>query len=226
MIRDWKATAVLASPLAGDAPKLDALLQWELARRLGLKHHLKLTRNIPLSEIERVPVPIYMTNIAGHDVFRCSDPIIAPTLAEWTERQAKRIDTDLIATMLAPEYRKSLLTASGPYKMLWRPTRVRLVGRITWFFHGDRKEVNKLLKSVVALGKRRGIGYGLVDHWEYEEAPEDWSIYAMQHGKPVLMKTIPAGSHLQNVTGYTRSFGGAFPPYWHPETFMEIAIPC
>jgi hypothetical protein len=226
MIKNWKVTCWLASPLAGEPPKLDAILEWELAFRIGMKHARKLTRDVPLSEIERPPIPLAQRTIAGHDVYCASDPIMTPPLAEWVDYQNKRIDTDLVALLLRSEERKNLLVASGPYKMRHVPIRVRLIERVAWFVRGDRAEINKLLKSIHCLGKFRGIGYGLVDRWEYEETADDWSIYAEQHGKPVLMKTLPTGSHLENVTGFRRGFGGAFPPTWHPETFMEIAIPC
>jgi hypothetical protein len=228
MIKNWRATAWLSSPLAGEPPALDAVLEWELSRRLGMRHHLKVTRGTPLSELPRVPIPLAMRTMSGHDVYCCSDPILPPLLApEWVERTSKRIDADLIALLLTPEERKSILTASGPYKMLYKPVRIRLVDRICWFFRGDRKEVNKLLKSVFSLGSHRGIGYGGIERWEYEDMGEnDYSIFAPRHGKPVLMKTIPFGHSLQNVTGYKKSFGGAFPPYWHPENHREIAVPC
>lgn len=226
MIRSWKVTAWLSSPLAGNLPALDALLEWELAHRLGYKHHKKLGRDIPLSQIERPPIPLYQVTLGGHNIYRCSDPIIPAPRAEWADHLAKRFDTDLAALLLAPSERKNLLVASGPYKMRFVPIRVRLVERVVWFFHGDRAEVNKLLKKVIALGKHRNMGYGLIDQWEYEEMSEDYSILALCQGKPVLMKTVPIGPHLQNVTGYRRSFGGGFPPYWHPETYMEIAVPC
>lgn len=226
MIKNWKVTCWLASPLAGEPPKIDAILEWELAHRLGMKHARKLTRNVPLSEIERPPIPLAQRTIAGRDVYCSSDPILSPTLAEWNDYQNKRIDTNLIALMLRPEERKSLLVASGPYKMRHVPIRVRLVERVVWFVRGDRKEINKLLKSVHSLGKGRNIGYGIVHRWEFDETEEDFSIVADCRGKPVLMKTVPTGPHLENYTGYRRSFGGAFPPYWHPETYGEIAIPC
>jgi len=227
VIKNWKVTAWLSSPLAGEPPALDAILEWELSKRLGMKHHNKLTRNVPLSDIQRVPIPLAKRTISGHDVYACSNPIIPEPTAEWVDHMARRIDTDLIALLLAPNQRKSLLVASGPYKMLYRPLRIRLVDRVVWFARGDKTEIRKLLKSVNALGSHRGIGYGLVERWELEETGEDdYSIFADCQGKPVLMKTIPFGHSLQNVGGYKHSFGGAFPPYWHPETYMEIAIPC
>lgn len=226
MIKNWKATACLSTPLAFDPPAFDALLEWELARRMGMKHHNKLTRDIPLFQIKRVPIPLAQRTINEHDVYCCSDPILPPPRAEWSDHQAKRIETHKIALLLDSTQRRSLLIGSGPYKMRYVPVRVRLVDCVIWFFRGDKKEVNKLLKSVIGLGKHRNIGYGLIDRWEYEETPEDYSITVLCRGKPVLMKTIPTGPQLEGLTGYRKSFGGAFPPYWHPETYMEIAVPC
>jgi hypothetical protein len=193
-----------------------------------MKHHAKLTRDSPLSEIQRAPIPLARRTISGHDVYCCSDPIIPEPLApEWVERISKRIDTDLIASLLAPEERKSLSVTSGPYKMMYKPERVRLIDRVCWFFRGDRKEVKKLLKSVFSLGAYRKIGYGAIARWEFEDMGEnDYSIFARRGGEPVLMKTIPFGDELKDVTGYKRSFGGGLPPYWHPENYMEIAVPC
>lgn len=225
MIKNWKVTAYLASPLAGEPPKLDAVLMWEMSFRLGMKHARKLTRDVPLSEIPPVPVPLSRRTLSGVDVYCVSDPIMESPLAEWTEYCNKRIDTALIALMLRPEERKSLLVASGPYKMRHAPLRVRLIERVAWFARGDRKELREILKSVHSLGSHRGAGYGIVERWEFEETEEDYSITALCRGKPVLMKTVPVGHHLQNVTGFRKSFGGAYPPYWHPETYREIAVP-
>lgn len=225
-LKNWKLTAIMTSPLAGEPPKLDAALQWEVASRSGMLRGKKLTRNVRLSEIERVPIPVAKRTISGIDTFCVSDPIMPNPIAEWVDYSNKRIDTHEIALMLAPDQRKSLLIASGPYKMRHAPMRIRLVPSISYFIRCDRSEVNRLLKSIWFLGSRRGIGYGHIEKWEWQEQESDCSIFAERHGEPVLMRTIPFGTECQNVTGYKRGFGGAFPPYWHPETYREIAIPC
>ena len=225
MIKNWKVTCLLASPLCGDAPRLDSLLEYELALRLGMTHAKKLTRNVPLSEIPRVPIPLSQITIGGHDLYRCSDPIIPPPYAEWADRQAKRLDIDKIARILHESQRKKLLTSSGPYKSRFVPLRIRLIDRIVWFARGDRVEMNKLLKKIVAVGHLRNIGYGRIKGWEYEEQEQDYSIFAPYKGKEILMKTLPIEA-AREAYGYRHSFGGAFPPYWHPETYMEIAVPC
>ncbi|GHU09948.1 hypothetical protein FACS1894151_08780 [Spirochaetia bacterium] len=225
MIKNWKVTARLSSPLAGKPPKLDAVLEWELSKRLGYKQGFKLTRDIPLSEVKRVPIPLAQRTIGGRDIYCCSDPIMPEANAEWVEHLSKRIDTGLFVQLLAPEEWKAIGTTSGPYKMRYAPVQVRLIDRVCWFVRGDRKEISKLLKSVFAIGQYRKIGYGIIGKWEFEETEDDNSIFAERDGKKVLMKTIPAGN-LEKAEGYTLSFGGAAPPYWHPENTMEIAIPC
>ena len=57
-LKNWKLTINLISPLAGDPPALDAILEYELAFRLGSKHSKKMTRDTPLSEIKRPGIPI------------------------------------------------------------------------------------------------------------------------------------------------------------------------
>lgn len=225
MIKNWKITGVLGSPLCGDPPKIDSLLEYELALRLGMKQSKKLTRNIPLSQIKRPPIPLAKRTLCGNNVYCSSDPIIGTVFAEWTDRQSKRFDTDAAALILHPSERKKLLTASGPYKSRYVPKRIRLIDKICWFVRGDRKEINKLLKKIIAVGHLRNIGYGIIDHWEYEELEEDCSIFANHKGSKVLMKTIQIEA-AKRSKGYRHSYGGAFPPYWHPDTFREVAIPC
>ena len=226
MIANWKVSAYLRSPLAGDPPFLDSILAYELALRLGYKHARKLTRDIPMSQIESVPIPITQKTLNGIDIFCCSDPIMSPVLSEWIDHLVKRFDSDLVSLMLNPNQLKMLLTSSGPYKSKFDPMRIRLIERVTWFVRGDRKEINKLAKKIIAIGKRRNIGYGIIDKWEYEEMENDFSIFAPQNGQKVLMKTIPIVSVPSGVKGYVRSYGGGVMPYWHPENYMEIARPC
>jgi hypothetical protein len=226
-LSNLKVTAWLLSPLAGDPPALDAALAWELSHRLGSKHERKVLRDTPLEELPRVPIPVAQRTINGVDVYCCSNPILpAPLAPDWVEHINKRIDTTQFALLLAPKERKNLLITSGPYKMLHRPQRVRLIDRVCWFARGNRREMSKLLKSVLAIGQHRGIGYGLVGYWDFEETEQDYSIFAPCHSKKILMKTVPAGEDLQEVCGFRSSFGGIAAPYWHPENYREIAIPC
>jgi len=226
MIKNWKITAYLCSPLVGEPPMLDAIMEWELAKRMGMEHHRKLTRNVHLSSLKRPLIPVARKDVPGGQVYQCSSPIMPGDVPEWVEHLNKRLDTNKAALRLSDKQRKSLLTASGPYKMRHVPMRIRLVDRIVWFVRGDRKEINKILKSIPALGKLRHYGYGLVSRWEYEEVEANNALFANNKGKLVLMRPLPLNAAVEcGAGGYKQSFGSCDPPYWHPDRYMDIAVP-
>jgi CRISPR type IV-associated protein Csf3 len=221
MLKNWRLTVNMLTPLAVKPPALDALLMWELSNRVGLNHAEKLTRGIPLSQVKKCEhLPLCKKTIAGVDVFRCSDPIYRIEY-EYHERQAKRFECDKMALLLRETERKSLLTASGPYKMRFVPIRCMLIPKVVYFFRGDKTEVNKLLKGVFAIGKHRNIGYGFVRDFEFQEMEEDYSVFSGN----VLMRSIPFVDDL-TIQGARRSYGACKPPYWHPDNYMEILEPC
>jgi len=239
-LKNWLVSAWLASPIAGDPPELDGILAWEMSLRLGLKHAGKTGRWTPAEEIRDVPIGLAKRTYAGCDMFCCSAPILPPLDApEWTDHTGKRFESSKLAAAIAPEYRKSVMTASGPYKSRFVPVRVRLVPRVCWFIRGNREEVNKILKSVHSIGLHRAIGYGAVWKWTFDEVEKDYSIFAPHNGKIVLMKALPLpgrmgargnftidAPYLENVCGYRVSYGGYRPPYWHPSFQRAVAEPC
>lgn len=227
MIKNWKITAHLASPLCGDAPKLDAILAWELSRRLGSKNQKKVTRNVKVNDIDIPPIPVVKKTISGVTLSCCSDPIIETAGKQWQERVAKRFDTSRNAMVLHQSKQKTILMTSGPYKQRFSPVSLRLVSRVVWFARCDKKQVNKLLKSVQSIGKGRGTGYGLVSFFDYEEMENDYSLVALNVNNKVLMKTVPVrvAEHLDCI-GHYPSFGAFSLPYWHPENQIEVSVPC
>ena len=227
MIKNWLVTAWLATPLCGEPPALDGILTWEMTLRLGSKHHKKMGRWTPASEIEEIPIPLAKKTIGGSEVYCCSDPILAPLLTpEWVDHTSKRFASSRMALLISPDHRKNVMVASGPYKSRYVPERIRLVERVCWFVRGDRMQINKLLKSIYSIGRHRKIGYGIVWQWTFDEVDEDYSIYAPHNGKRVLMKTLPLGEGSDNVCGFRHSFGGWKPPYWHPSAQRRVMEPC
>jgi len=226
-LKNILVTSWLGSPLAGEPPDLDGVLAWELANRLGMKHARKMGRWTPPEEIQDVPIPLAKMTVGKYDVYRCSAPILPePLVPEWVDHMSKRFESSKLAMTIAPDERKTVLVASGPYKSRFAPVRVRLVDRVCWFVRGDREGINKLLKSVKAIGTHRNIGYGWVYKWTYEEVDMDMSVFAPCKGKKVLMRTVPLNVPLEGVCGYKRSYGGWRPPYWHPAFHAEVAVPC
>jgi len=225
-VKNYKVSAWLASPLAGEPPMLDAILGDELACRLGEKHHKKMGRWTPKEEIKELPIPLTNKYINRKKVINCSAPILPEPHAEWVDHIAKRFNSSKMALLIAPKHRKSVMTASGPYKSKFDKIRVRLVDRVCWFIRGEREGINKLLKSIYAIGAHRGIGYGQIFEWTFEEMEDDYSIFCPCNGKIVLMRPIPVECRIDNLCGYRRSWGGGMPPYWHPAMQTEILEPC
>ena len=80
----------LGSPLAGEPPQLDSILEWELAQRLGLAH--KITRDSILEET-KIPVPLYKYYMSETVLFGVSSPIYAANL-EYQEHYTKRFPSE------------------------------------------------------------------------------------------------------------------------------------
>jgi hypothetical protein len=226
VLKNWLIKCELVSPLAGEPPFIDSLLEYELSLRMNCKYVRQMTRDRKLFDIENIPIPIAKKQFGTIEIYQSSDPIIGKTYAEWNEYQSKRFDSDLISIFLNEQYRKSLLVGSGPYKMRYASIRIRLIKNIAWFARCDRKETNKLLKGIKGIGKYRHYGFGLISKWTFKEIEENNSIFSNNKGQKILMKTIPAGEHLKGVKGYRFGFAGSHPPYWHPDNYMKVAIPC
>ena len=224
MLNNWKLTIHMIAPISEKPPMLEALLMWELSRRLGLCKE-DLTRDTLLCDVRELGIPICKKTISGIDVFQCSNPIYKAEY-EYHEHQAKRFECDKMALLLDPQERKTLLVASGPYKMRFAPVRTMLIPKVVYFFRGDKYEVNKLLKGVSFIGKLRNIGYGRISHFEFEQTEQNLSIFADDDsGYQVLMRTIPLVDD-KTIKGAFESYGACRPPYWHPDNYMEVLEPC
>lgn len=220
-------TARLASPLAGDAPQLDALLVQAACLRggQGVPGH-EVDRAFPCPPQGGVPIPLARRRVGGWDVARCSSPILGPVRAETVEHVAKRLAVE-DATLLEPGARKVVSTTSSWTKGYRLPLRVRVVDAVAWFARGDGPALRKLLAQVGSIGKKRSLGHGLVRAWEVARVDADQSWYAATEDGPVLMRALPDGPHLPpGLLGARKDFGACVDPYWHPERYTEIVVPC
>lgn len=223
--KNWKITAHLSAPMAGDAPYLDALLMNELACKMGMNASSKLTRATPLRGVKMPPIPVAKRTVEGIDLYCISDPILVAH-AEYVERQAGRFETDLMTALVKPKELKKMTVTGGHYKSRYAPVRVRNVGKVVWFARCDRGRTLQLLRKAEAIGAERSYGYGRVHEWTFEEVAENISLFAKdEDGNCVVMRTMPVECAV-NATGYKATFGAASPPYWHPDNFREIAKPC
>lgn len=218
-----KITAWLSSPIAGDIPFLDAILEYEMAQRSGLA--FKIQRHQPAPEYGEVHIPMLRRRIGGLLVPCCSAPICAPQ-REAVEHFAKRLAVEH-AGLLREDRRLVVATGNSTFKSYRLPLHLRACDRIVWFSVAHRRPVLKLLKSVHSLGKKRSIGYGRVARWEAEAWHADWSWFAPTDRGPVLMRPLPLCGELPaGLLGFRRDFGAVQPPMWHPERYVERVAPC
>lgn len=200
----------LLSPISGEIPMFDALMEWAILNKKNI-----ITKNEKLNYECQLPLEKY------NEVWKCSDAIIkTPDLVQTNHIVSKFPSDD--ARLLKLDSRKSLLTASGAYKMRRKPLLAKLINCIAWFCEGDKVEIEKILKKINSIGKCRNIGYGRIDTFDVQQIENDYSIFAGN----VLMKTVPIEYINENITGYRKAIGSCTPPYWHPDNYREVAIPC
>lgn len=229
-----KVTAELSSPLAGDAPYLDSILEYQMALIEG--RCMALTRAQPAPVAGEVHLPILRGAIGGvEQIPRCSAPIIAPEQIRH-EHFAKRIAVEH-ADCLANNQRLVVATGNSWTKAYRLPLKISSVSRVVWFVGGNdsqrngqrspRKTILSVLRRVESIGKKRSQGYGRVFKWTAEETPDDWSWFAPSEHGQVLMRALPFCDQLPSgLIGFKRDFGACVPPLWHPDRHMEIVTPC
>lgn len=222
---NWKVTAWLSSPLAGDAPYLDALLEFEMSQRQGKAYRVSRGATAPLSG--NVHLPCLRGEFGGvRGIPRCSSPVLSPVGVRH-EHFAKRIGVEN-ACLLRDEQRLVVATGNSWTKSYRLPLKVSNVDRVCWFVGGSkRRNLLSLLKSVHSIGKKRSQGYGRIERWTADEVEHDWSWFApCETGGALLMRPLPDRPGLpDDLVGFKRWFGGVLPPYWHPGRAMESVVP-
>lgn len=217
-----KVTAHLNSPLAGEPPQLDGLVEFELSKRQGLAQ--KIRRDIPAPPYGQIRIPILRKEIGGKLIPCCSSPILGPA-QDVVECFAKRMAVEH-SDLLAEKNRTQVAVGNNVFKSYRLPLRIRRVRKIVWFALASRKPTLAVLKSITYLGRKGSIGYGRVERWEAEPVGEDWSWFAESDSGPVLMRPLPFCGELPvNLCGYRRDFGACQPPMWHPDRYGEIVVP-
>ena len=107
---------------------------------------------------------------------------------------------------------------SGKYKAYRMPLNILILPWLEWYAVGDLEAVRELCEGIVSIGKKPSQGYGIVERWEVEEWPEDWS--EVRDGKLTrAVPELPAG-----VAGQRRIYG-VRPPYWQRENQVEAWLP-
>lgn len=220
-------TARLSSPLAGDAPQLDALLESTLCRYTAKDiDGYKIDRAGPAPPQGEIPIPLRRQRLGPWEVGRCSNPILAVPVNEGVSHIVKKIAVEH-ASMLGPSSRRVVSTTNEWTKSYRLPLRERLISHVKWFAVGDRREILKVVRRVKSIGKKVSIGCGMVAEWTVETCEDDYSWFAPTGRGPMLMRTLPVGDWLPpDLIGARMDFGACCSPYWHPERYCEVVVPC
>lgn len=184
-----------------------------------------------------IPIPIDRAKIGDRLIPLCSSPILPKPARECAEYFTQRFPSDR-AEYLDPSQRTIVVTNGGPYKSYRLPLRVRLVDRVVWFCTASGRtspsgtksasaQIRRLTRSITAIGRKTSIGYGAVGRWDVEEIPDDWSWFAPDGDRLVLMRPLPDGDWLpKNLDGFVREHGPCASPYWNSAVYMPIVLPC
>lgn len=221
-----RVTAWMAAPLAGDVPKLDALVEWAMSFHLpAIRPDLpRLPRGEAVAEPGQIPIPIERIRIGRWPVPRASAGITSPPAIDAHDHFHRSL---AVVDARLTESRVKLDTGGGPWRSYRLPLRIRAVGRIVWYCVGVRKALRRWLRDLAAVGKKTAYGYGRVAAWEVDRVEEDWSWFAPSPEGPVLMRPLPAGAHLpRGLLGARPWYGGCCAPYWQRDFWTEIVEPC
>lgn len=227
-----RVVARMGGPLAGDAPHLDSLLVYVASRLAGKASGLegyKVDRKFPCPDTSAIPIPILRTTTVELSVARCSSPILSAPTSDTVEYFTKRIGVEH-AGLLAADERKVVTTTNAWTKSYRLPLRVRHVEYVAWLCVGNRQGILKSLRRVPSIGKKPAHGYGRVAEWTCErlgDASHDrWPWWIESECGPVLMRPLPVVDGGPDFIGAKCDFGSCTDPYWHPDRFREIIVPC
>jgi len=164
MGRPLKVTAIMAAPLVGEPPHLDAILEYVRAakaesierddpsgRHSGLvawRERLApnaprhsgyfgiLSRSLEPPPLGILPIAIEREQVGSWPIAKCSSPIYLPHY-EYVEHTAKRISVGEVAVHIDQQSgRQSIHHGTGGTKAYFRPLHCLVVERIVWFCVG------------------------------------------------------------------------------------------
>lgn len=219
-----RVVARMSSPIAGDPPQLDGLLEDLVSRHMGGDRE-RPHRHRAAPAQGAVPIPIVRASVDGWSVARCSSPIMR-CVSDRMEHLGKRFPTE-DAALLEPSARGVLYRGMGAYRSQRLPIRTRTADSVAWLAFGDRREVLRLVRRVSSIGRKRAHGYGRVAEWSVESIDDDRSwVSDSPHGR-MLMRPMPIGfARREGLVGWRPDFCAVAAPYWHSDRYAEAAVPC
>lgn len=227
MRRSLIIKAWLASPLAGEAPMLDAILECyafthniDGCEALSSGYCGQLHKHDPVTYDMLDCVPIDKHTFGDGNTCYCVSSPIVDAVYETTDHFSTRMDYAALKDRVKKPDIVKLRQVTGPYTPSYEPHRSRTVRAVAWYARGDAARLREWLNHIESIGSLRASGYGIVDMWTVAAAPDYWLV-----ADGVLMRPIPA-TEMPDVKGARPYFGAIKPPYWHPQRQMEVLRPC
>lgn len=217
-------TAWLASPLAGEAPMLDAILERhafikDIDGCAALSAGRQLNTHDPLTYDMLDCVPLERHTFANGETCYCVSSPIVDSAHETTEHFVRRADFAELKDRVKDVAK--LRQVMGPYSPSFEPHRVRTARAVAWYARGNAAKLRVWLDGVKHIGGKTAAGYGIVEFWSIDPSPDYWMT-----ADGVLMRPVPATAFRDAPKGARPYFGAIKPPYWHPMRQMEIWKPC
>lgn len=232
-MRPLLITAHLASPLcigAEGPPMLDSLLELAASATCDPRngqgvHKERLTRDRPPPEQGSIRIPLVRSRVGPWLIAHCSDPIM-PQSRESVEHVNKRLGTENVQ-LVDPAQHKQICHTNTWTKAYRLPMRLVHIPCVAWFAVGEQGEIRRLLRRIHSIGKKISVGYGKVARWDVQFHDKDVCWYMPHSSGNILMRRMPRGEWLPgDLLGYKPSYGACTGPYWHPERYCELVVPC
>ncbi|MFW5720780.1 MAG: hypothetical protein ACOCWW_00175 [Bacteroidota bacterium] len=179
-----KITAYLKRPLLTNGDMyLDAIIYSYCAReQLGEDWYWN---KLEMSQkLQNIKLPIQKVN----GLYMCSRAKYKPK-KEFVEYWRKRFqDGDQFEKYCNLGKKSKLYVNMGVYKNYNMPINCILTDKIEWIIIGDKEEIEKILKNIYTVGKKRSQGYGMVKEWKIEETKKRGERHFPVHNKNIKEK--------------------------------------
>jgi len=148
----------------------------------------------------------------------------AEPVTEYVTYWHRRFDDVLERYIDFQGRRGKVAEQSGKYKAYRMPLNILILPWLEWYAVGDLKAVRELCSGIVAIGKKCSQGHGIVERWEVEEWPEDWS--EVRDGRLTrAVFDLPPGVEVEYAGKCQRRIYGVRPPYWDRANQSEVWMP-
>lgn len=170
-----------------------------------------------------VSLPLDTVQYPNHDFskwywyYKCSWAQWSEGMVEARDFWNKRLDLSLVSLVDPRTHRSRIRIDQGEYKAYHAPIYYRSALWVEWYCVGERAQIEYLLSTVGAVGKKQAQGWGRVSAWTVEPVADDYSVW---YGDE-LMRGVPP----EHAPGWAQGVYGIRPSYWKRENQMLLALP-